>query len=510
MRLLGFFALLVLLTSPAHAQWRKSDTKHFTIYTTGSAESLRNFAIKVERFDRLLRRRYAVRDEETPQKLTIFMLPNQGAVSNIHGGGDRGVAGFYVPSGEGSMAVVPRSNGNSRYDLDADAVLFHEYTHHFMIRNFPVAYPAWFVEGFAEFLATVDFTKEGNAKVGAPAYYRGYSLVMELPIPATRLLTADVEDIDFDQRDAFYGRAWLLTHYLNFTKARAGQLEKYLNAINSGSTNIDAAKSAFGDLATLDKELKAYLNQSRISYVQELQPTPAPDRIEISDMGAGASATMLYRLRLMRGVDDEERAEIIKGLAAAAAKYPNAYEPKALLAQAYFDAGEDEKAIAAADAALALSPTDSRAMLYRGEAMLRKNVKDGASDSKLWKEARGWVVKANRANVNDPMPLFAYYRSFGQQGIAPPALSLDGLRRAYQMAPEDRTIRMTYASALAEQKQYAPAIRLVETVAFDPHNGPGAEDARRILKRLKAALEGKEPQGEEDLFGEAVENKPGK
>lgn len=510
MRLFGFLALLVMLASPAHAQWRKSETRHFTIFTTGSQDSLRDFAIKVERFDRVLRKRFGVRDEDTPQKLTIFMLANQGAVSSIHGGGDRGVAGFYVPNGEGSIAVVPRSNGNSKYDLDADAVLFHEYSHHFMIRNFPVAYPAWYVEGFAEFLATTDFTKEGNAKIGAPPYYRGYSLVMEQPIPATRLLTADVEEIDTEQRDAFYGRSWLLVHYLNFTKERTGQLGKYLSSINTGSTSADAAKAAFGDLAALDKELKAYLNQRRISYVQELQPTPGPDKIEISDMGAGASATMLHRLRLMRGVDDEERAEIIKGLVAAVAKYPAAYEPKALLAQAYFDAGEDEKAIAAADAALALSPTDSRAMLYRGEAMLRKNVKDGASDSKLWKEARGWVVKANRANVNDPMPLFAYYRSFGQQGIAPPALSLDGLRRAYQMAPEDRSIRMTYASALADQKQYAPAIRLVETVAFDPHNGPGAEDARRILKRLKAAQEGKEPQGEEDLFGEAVDNKSGK
>lgn len=509
MRLLGFLALLVVLASPAHAQWRKSETKHFTIYTTGNAESLRNFAIKVERFDSVLRRRYSVRDEETPQKLTIFMLTNQGAVSDIHGSGDRGVAGFYVPNGEGSMAVVPRASGNSKYDLDADAVLFHEYTHHFMIRNFPVAYPAWFVEGFAEFLATVDFTKEGNAKVGTPPYYRGYSLAMELPIPATRLLTADVEEIAFDQRDAFYGRAWLLTHYLNFNKARAGQLGKYLNAINAGSTNIDAAKESFGDLAVLDKELKSYLSQRKISYVQELRPTPAPDRIDISEVSAGGGATMLQRLRLMRGVGDDERATIIEALRSAAAKFPKAHEPQVLLAQAYFDAGEDAKAIAAADAALALSPAESRAMLYRGEAMLRQNVKDGTSDAKLWKEARNWVVKANRANVNDPMPLFAYYRSFGQQGVAPPALSLDGLRRAYQMAPEDRTIRMTYASALADQKKYAPAIRLVETVAFDPHSGPGSEEARRILKRLKAAQEGK-PQGEEDLFGEAIENKPGK
>ena len=148
-------------------------------------------------------------------------------------------------------------------------------------------------------------------------------------------------------------------------------------------------------------------------------------------------------------------------------------------------------------------------MLYKGRAMLRQNIKLDVSDVARWKEARSWIVKANRADVNDPMPLFTYYQSFRQQGLQPNPSALQGLASAYQMVPEDREVRMTYAISLAAEKKFAPAIRLVETVAFDPHNGPGSAEARSMLKRLHAAQDGK-ADGDVDLFSDEMENKSDK
>ena len=68
---------------------------------------------------------------------------------------------------------------------------------------------------------------------------------------------------------------------------------------------------------------------------------------------------------------------------------------------------------------------------------------------------------------------------------------------------------MTYAISLAAEKKFAPAIRLVETVAFDPHNGPGSAEARSMLKRLHAAQDGK-ADGDVDLFSDEMENKSDK
>ncbi len=502
MRLLATLAVLVSLVDPAHATWRKSETRHFTIYTEGTEIALQKFAFKVERFDAVLRRRFGISDEDVPQKLTIFMLPTAGSVAKASGAGTD-VAGIYVPNSEGSIAIVNRTNGNSKYDLDADAVLFHEYAHHFMIRYFPVAYPAWYVEGFAEFLATTDFTREGNAKRGLPPYYRAYGLLEQEPIPVEKLLTSDINDIPKQQHDAFYGRSWLLVHFLNFSEVRKGQLNKYLTSVSSGATNSEAARAAFGDFQQLDKELSAYLRRP-LTYVTESIPTPAPTNIEISEVSPGAGATMMLFLQLRRGIADNEMDGLITALDAAARKFPIDPEPWVLLAETYYLADKDAEAILAADSALKINPQLSRAMLFKGRAMLRQNIKNNVANAEAWSEARKWIVKANRADVNDPLPLFAYYQSFRQQGKPPSPTALQGLARCYQMVPEAIDVRMAYAFSLAREKKYGPAIRLVETVAFDPHDSPQAVEARATLTRLKAARDG-QTEEQFDLLSEGAE-----
>lgn len=499
MRLLAILAVLFALVDPAHAEWRKSETRHFTIYSEGTEIALRNFAVKVERFDTVLRRKFGVPDADTPQKLTIFMLPNASSVAKASAAG-KDVAGIYVPNGEGSIAIVNRTNGNSKYDLDADSVLFHEYAHHFMIQYFPAAYPAWYVEGFAEFLATTDFSREGNAKKGLPPYYRAYGLLEQEPIPVEKLLMSDVTEIPVSEHDAFYGRSWLLVHFLNFSETHKGQLAKYLGAISSGQTNSEAAHSAFGDLKLLDKELNAYLRKP-LTYVTESVATPAPASIEITQVSPGAGATMMQFLQLRRGLKEDEMAGLIAALEAATRKFPSDPEPWVLLAESQYLADKDAEAILAADSALKVSPNLSRAMLFKGQAMLRQNIKNNVASAELWNEARRWIVKANRADINDPMPLFAYFQSFKQQGKPPSPIALQGLARSYQMVPEASDVRMTYALSLAREKKFGPAIRLVETVAFDPHNSPESIKARSLLDRLKAAKDGK-PEEQGDLLDE--------
>ena len=144
MRLIAAILSLWLAIAPAYAEWRQARTRHFLFYSQGSEATLRTFATKVERFDATLRLRFAVSDADEPQRLTIYMLPTTDSVKAIYGKGSKTVAGFYVPRAEGSYAVVPRSAGDQT--LGADVILFHEYTHHFMLRNFPVAYPAWFTD----------------------------------------------------------------------------------------------------------------------------------------------------------------------------------------------------------------------------------------------------------------------------------------------------------------------------------------------------------------------------
>ena len=59
-------------------------------------------------------------------------------------------------------------------------MLKHEYVHYFMMQHFPAAYPRWYVEGYAELLATLRLNEDGSFFVGDPPLYRSYQL-LEMP-----------------------------------------------------------------------------------------------------------------------------------------------------------------------------------------------------------------------------------------------------------------------------------------------------------------------------------------
>jgi tetratricopeptide (TPR) repeat protein len=484
MRWLYVFFLL-LLSTPAEAAWREAKTRHFVIYSSGDEKALRDFAIKVERFDTVLRGRFAVSDNETSQRLTIFLLSSAEEVERAYGGGknSRNVAGFYNGSVTDSLAVVNRVKSNEEGVLDGDTILFHEYTHHFMLHYFPAAYPAWYVEGFAEFLATTEFTPEGNAKIGLPAYHRSYGLLLGKTFSSEQLFTKNVADVALDDQDAFYGRSWLMVHYLDRASGREKQLLNYLREINNGKASIDAARLIFGDLKQLDKELASYL-KGKIGYATLRKPTPLPNDITITTLDAANAALIPLRLRSMRGVDLEEAKALVPKFKVIAEKFPTSGEAWYWLAQGYAYANRDGDAQVALDTALKINPTFARALLLRGEIAVRKLITDKNDDAAAWKAARALIAKANRADTNDPLPLYRYYQSWRQQGITPNQPSKDGLRRVFELAPEDGDVRMNFAALLAEQEEYARAINVIKPLAFDPHANSESNVARTMLNKF--------------------------
>ena len=497
MRWLCLLLTCILFSSPAHAEWREAKTPHFLIYSSGTEQSLRDFSIKVERFDTVLRDRFRITDEDSSQRLMIFLLSSSDEVQRAMGGGKdaRNVAGFYAGMVSGSLAVVDRRQSGEKDSLDGDAVLFHEYAHHFMLHYFPAAYPAWYIEGFAEFMATTEFTAEGNAKIGLPAYYRSYGIVLGPSFPAETLFTKTTSDLKTaEAQDAFYGRSWLLVHYLDRAANREGQLKAYLLAINAGKSSLDAARETFGDLKQLDKEVGTYM-RGKLTYATRRQPTPAPTEIAITALSPAASASILIRLRSMRGVDLTEAKTLAPKFKAVTAKYPDDAEAWYWLAQGYADADQDSEAEPALANALKINPTLSRAWLLRGEIAIRKAIAAKTDDPVAWNAARALIVKANRADVNDPLPLYRYYQSWQQQGVAASQIAKDGLRRVFELVPEAGDVRANFAKLLAEEGKYESAINVIKPLAFDPHDREGAASARKLLDQYIGAntAKGKTP-----------------
>src|SRR5690606_17382921 len=111
----------------------------------------------------------------------IFRFGDPSDIAHIAGYPGSGIAGFYIPRAGNSVAFVParedRAAGsiarrNERTALDGMSVLKHEYAHHFMMQYFPGAYPGWYVEGYAETVATIRFLDNGSFHIGDPPQYR--------------------------------------------------------------------------------------------------------------------------------------------------------------------------------------------------------------------------------------------------------------------------------------------------------------------------------------------------
>lgn len=239
----------------------------FRYLQRGGEKSLREFARKLQRFDSTLRMLFKTPENREVTRLTIYLVPSANDAGRLATGkSGSSIWGFYRTDDEGSFAVSPLQRNVIMGTSKGQQVLFHEYSHHFMKRHIVGAFPSWLIEGFAEYYSTMDFTASGQPEVGKIPFRRAYGLIMMPKIPVETLLFQKAgAQRGAAKGEVYYGRAWLLTHMLQFETARAGQLDAYVRAINEGIDERKAALDAFGDLAELERDLNRYLQQ-RLSY----------------------------------------------------------------------------------------------------------------------------------------------------------------------------------------------------------------------------------------------------
>lgn len=506
-------ALALITASPAAAEWREASSDHFLIYADSDERWLQGFADRLERVDGAMR---LMRSMDTPpgarsNRLTIYVVSNTDAVKNLCGKNCGGVAGFYVPRAGGSIAFTPRRtfNNSDPNSMSADIVLFHEYAHQLMLENFAAAYPRWFIEGFAEFNSTAKIEPDGAVTMGRPAQHRAYGLIVTQPIPIATLLDDSKVKFDDQQQDAFYGRAWLLTHMLAFATDRDGQLATYLKLINQGKSSLDAAKAAFGDLKKLDRDLQTYLNNRHMNVFR----LPA-DRIKVGSitlrlLSAGEAATMAVRMQSDRGVTLAEAKKLLPEARRRTADFPNDAAAQLVLAEAEFDAGNAVLSEAAADRALTVEPKNADALMYKGRARLRMAVDAKATDPAVWKEARSWFVKANRLDPDAATPLMLFYTSFLAANEKPSASAVNGLQRAFELSAQDDGLRVLTVRQFLTDEKLPEARGILLPLAYDPHGGPD-NPAVKWLAMIDAGNTGKQVLAVMDQSSDGGEGGQGK
>ena len=491
MRYFLIFCFAVLnFSQPVHAAWYEASGEHFVIYADQKGSTVQRFAERLEVYHAAMVFLFG-KAPETPSpsnRVTAFVVGSEANVRKLADLKSRYTAGIYLPNAGNIVTIVPRlKTGGGKFTLSPETLLRHEYAHHFLFNISNRAYPLWFQEGFAEFYASGRFERDGTIILGGAANHRAYELAASRKVPMELLLdTAAYRKNRSGGYDQFYGRSWLLYHYLTFDDTRRGQMSEYLKLLGQGTTEPDAAQEAFGDIDQLDNDLDQYAKRKRITAFavppSKLKTTPVTVR-RLSDAEA---AIMPIIMESRTGVDEEEAKQVVADARAVAAKYPDHPAVLEALAEAEFDAGYDAQAIEAADRALALDPNRVRAQIQKIYAHARR-AETADDETAAWQAVREQIVAANKIENNHPIPLIQYYLSYRSSQSRPPQIAIDGLQRAMQLAPFDQSLRMILSAQYMEDKQYAAAAATLRPVAFNPHRGPLAQAADKMLDLAEQA-----------------------
>lgn len=323
-RLLLALALVTLTPASALAEWRRAESPHFVVYSDGSERSLREYTLKLERFDALLTSRFGSGPTNQVRKLPVYLVADARALRVAIPGLPAGIAGYYSSSEQDVFAVLVRG--------ESDDLLLHEYSHHVMARSGDTRYPGWLREGFAEYFATATVTEGGQASFGLPDPGRQRALQQNAWLPMDVVLRAD-SSFGIDSRTGrgmYYAQSWALTHWLLADAGRVRALSAYVTAVNGGRDPVEAWQATYSMTPDqLTAQLRTYV-RGRLSYAK-LDIPPVSPAITVTPLSPAADVVLLPMINARSWNPAEiDGPALLNTLRTAAARFPD--DPLALVA----------------------------------------------------------------------------------------------------------------------------------------------------------------------------------
>ena len=462
----------------AHADWRKAETRHFTVFSDGSERSLREYAIELERIDQLMRTYFALPGSEGDRPLPVYLVGDRRAMAIAQPGLPSSTAGVYSANFRDIRAIAIRSLG--------DEIVRHEYGHHFMYRNFPGAYPAWFREGFAEFFMTATVTADGRATVGRSSPMRIQTLNSVRWLPMGEVLSSGFDETRRTQRAAFYAQSWLLMHWVLTDPERRRRMDGYLADTARGATIETALRTHFDmSIEDLDRTLRAYF-RSGTRFAELDLDGAGPPAVTVTALPDSADDLMLLDLNARNGGPADEGTELLASIREAAARHPGDALAQTALARVEILWGDPAAGERAIRPFLETRPDNVELLLLMAEARMAAGDKqtDPEAREPLLRQARGFLARAYAADPGDHRVYQGSAHSRRAAPDYPNANDVELWRRAVAIAPQIASNRPVAAEAMLRHGLVDEAERVIQPIANDPHGGEISPRIQRILDQI--------------------------
>jgi hypothetical protein len=479
-RLLALVLIIMgLAPVPASAEWLRAQSANFIVYSEGREAELVARVRQLEEFDRLLRMMTGTTEPPSPNRLSIYIVQGRGQLDRI-AEGTAGLGGFYASSPEGIVAVV--DTGWREDWMTHEEVLLHEYAHHFMLQHFPASYPAWYVEGFAEYLATVRFADD-TLEIGRFNLARASWLADRSGwLPFDTLLFSDPSRLNGAESAKFYAQSWLLVHYLMRDSDRRRRLASFLAAMTGGTDPRAAFAEAFdSDASTLQREISRYggsaMTFSRLPRVSASEAAA----VEITSFDVSDSL-ILAQASLQLTWTDRQIPRFL-GRARAAGEGALAQRLRARAEALYGDGEAADRLLAPL---LAGAPGDAEILYLHGMRHLVAGRRDEGNRARHFDEAQRWFVRAHRADENHFPTLYRYAESLALEPGFLTENTSNILLLAHQIAPQVEEIAMSAANVLMRRGEYDRAEALLVPIGSRRHRSGMRQAAVALLAKAQA------------------------
>jgi tetratricopeptide (TPR) repeat protein len=293
--------LSVCAVASPESPWSVAQSKHFAVYSQGSAENAQSALVWFERLRAFFKQDGIIQGgsnlEARPPVIVIgFRSKKEYSSFRL-----RTTADAYYVGTESQDYIVMPSLGSRELGLAA-----HEYTH-LILRNEGLHLPYWMNEGLAEFFSTVRISNRGCELGGAlPARI---DLLKHRPWRPLRELLAITHDspifLNRDDTAIFYSESWALVNMLISSSDYAPRFGKLMAALNSGVESSRAIKDVYGtSLESITRDLQAAVNQRRLNAMTLPAIAPPNVAVEQRELSEMQSSALLADLLLAEGEFD--------------------------------------------------------------------------------------------------------------------------------------------------------------------------------------------------------------